>query len=276
MARGAAFFDLDRTVIAKGSLMAFSRPFYREGLLSRRLVARAAWGQLRFSRFGASQRAVDRLRLRLLRLTEGWEAERVRSVVVEALTQVIGPITYAEALKLMAEHKAAGRKVYIVSATPSDIVEPLAKHLGADGAIATKAAVREGRYTGQLERYTWGPAKATAIAEVAARENLDLTESWAYSDSASDVPMLEAVGHPVAVNPDRALRRIARMRGWPVAKFNELAVVTAKGPSPLRTGLIGAGGAVVAAGLAVLLVLLVRRRPGLWPVPAWVAAPGPA
>jgi HAD superfamily hydrolase (TIGR01490 family) len=259
---------LDRTVIAKGSLMAFSRPLYREGLLTRRLLARAAWAQLRFSRFGASQKAVDRLRLRLLRLTEGWEADRVRSVVASTLAQVIGPITYAEALALIADHKAAGRKVYIVSATPSDIVEPLAKHLGADGAIATQAVVRGGRYTGMLERYAFGPAKAAAIAELAEREALDLSHSWAYSDSVSDVPMLEAVGHPVAVNPERALLRIAQMRGWPVLRFTQPAVVTSGGHRPLRAGLIGAGGAALVAGLTISVVLLVRRRPGVRAAPA--------
>ena len=268
MAQGAAFFDLDRTVIAKGSLLAFSRPFYREGLLSRRLLVRAAWGQLRFSWFGASQKAVDRLRLRLLRLIEGWEADRVRSIVAGTLAQVIGPITYAEALSLIAEHKSAGRKVYIVSAAPSEIAEPLARHLGADGAIATRAAVSGGRYTGALEQYPYGPAKAAAIAEVAGREGLDLSASWAYSDSASDVPMLEAVGHPVVVNPERALRRIAQMRGWPIVRFSQPAVVTPKGHRPLRTGLVSAAGAAAAVGLAVAVVVLVRRRPGLPAAPA--------
>lgn len=268
MAQGAAFFDLDRTVIAKGSLMAFSRPFYAEGLLTRRLVARAAWGQLRFARFGASQKAVDRFRLRLLRLTQGWEADRVRSVVASTLVQVIGPITYAEALALIAEHHSAGRKVYIVSATPSEIVEPLSKHIGADGAIASRVAVSGGRYTGKLERYAFGSAKAAAMVEVAEREGLDLSESWAYSDSVSDLPMLEAVGHPVVVNPERPLRRIAQMRGWPILKFSEPAVVTTRGHHPLRKGLIGAGGAAVVAGLTVSAVLLVRRRPGVRAAPA--------
>jgi HAD superfamily hydrolase (TIGR01490 family) len=252
-ATGAAFFDLDKTVIAKASLMAFSRPFYREGLLTRRILARGLWGQMLFLHLGARAQAVERLRLRMLRLTAGWEQERVRSIVAETLIQVVAPITYKGALDLIAEHKQAGRRVYIVSAAPEEIVEPLSRYLGAEGAIATQAVVSAGRYTGQLLNYAFGPQKAATIRQIAERDNLDLTESWAYSDSATDVPMLETVGHPVAVNPDRALRRTAQMRGWPILQFSELAVVTPSGHRPQRLGLVAAAGGVVLA--AVLLTV---------------------
>lgn len=262
--RSAAFFDLDRTVIAKASIVAFSGPFYREGLLTRRLVVHALWRQALFARFGAPQTTIDRLRVLVQRLTEGWEQERVRSVVTRTLAQVAGPITYTEALDLITEHKSAGRRVYIVSASPAEIVEPLARYLGAEEAIATRAAVRAGRYTGQLLRYAFGPEKAAAMREAAERDDLDLAESWAYSDSATDLPMLEAVGNPVAVNPDRALRRIARMRGWPVLEFSQLAVMTPSGrrpPRSFRSGLVGATGAVVLAALALSVAVVVKRRP---------------
>jgi len=258
--REAAFFDLDKTVIAKASMLAFSRPFYREGLLTRRLIARGLWGQVLFVRFGARAQAVERLRLRMLRLTEGWEQERVKRVVAETLIQVMAPITYKEAVDLIEEHKQAGRRVYIVSAAPEEIVEPLARYLGAEGAIATQALVSAGRYTGQLVNYAFGPQKAETIRRIAARDGLDLGQSWAYSDSATDVPMLEAVGHPVVVNPDRALRRIAQMRGWPVLRFSELAVVTPSGHRPLRMGLVGAAGAVVATAVLLAVVGLSRHR----------------
>jgi len=257
---GAAFFDLDKTVIAKASVMAFSRPFYREGLLTRRIVARGLWGQLIFVRFGARAKTLERLRLRMLRLTTGWEQERVRRIVTETLLQVVGPITYKEAVDLIAEHKEAGRRVYIVSAAPEEIVEPLARHLGAEEAIATRAAVKAGRYTGQLLSYAFGPQKAATIRQIAARDGLDLNESWAYSDSATDLPMLEAVGHPVAVNPDRALRRIAQMRGWPVLHFSELAVVTPEGNGPLRASLVGVTGAVLMTALLLAAAAVARRR----------------
>jgi HAD superfamily hydrolase (TIGR01490 family) len=265
VAQEAAFFDLDKTVIAKASVMAFSRPLYREGLLSRRILARALWSQVVFARFGARAPALDRLRLRVLGLVQGWEQERVRQVVRATLLQVISPIIYKGALDLIDEHKRAGRRVYIVSAAPREIVEPLAQHIGASEAIATEAATSDGRYTGDLLRYPYGPEKAAAIREVAERDGISLEGSWAYSDSATDVPMLEAVGHPVTVNPDRALRRIAQMRGWPVLKFTELAVVTPAGQRPWVPRLVGTGGGLLALGLAVALVLLRRRvaRPRL-------------
>ncbi|HMK96966.1 MAG TPA: HAD-IB family hydrolase [Acidimicrobiales bacterium] len=258
--QGAAFFDLDKTVIAKASIMAFSRPFYQEGLLTRRVLARGIWGHLVFLRFGASAQTLERLRLRMLALTEGWEQERVRRIVAETLIQVVGPITYKEALDLIAEHQVAGRRVYIVSAAPEEIVGPLARYLGAEGAIATQAAVDGGRYTGKLLTYAFGAEKAATIRQLAERDGLDLTESWAYSDSATDVPMLEAVGHPVAVNPDRALRRTAQMRGWPVLRFSELAVVTPSGNRPWRAGLVGAVGAFVLGALLLVVVLVSRAR----------------
>jgi len=265
-ARAAAFFDLDKTVIAKASLIAFSRPFYREGLVTRRILAKGIWGQALFLRFGARPEALERLRLRMLALTEGWEQERVKRIVADTLNQVVGPITYKEAVELIAKHKDEGRPVYIVSAAPEEIVEPLARYLGAEEAIASQAAVSAGRYTGQLLNYTYGPQKAATIRLIAERDNLDLTESWAYSDSATDLPMLEAVGHPVVVNPDRALRRIAQMRGWPVLRFSEVMVVTPEGHRPLRAGLLGAGSAIVLLGLLLGVALIARRRSSAAPL----------
>jgi HAD superfamily hydrolase (TIGR01490 family) len=258
--RAAAFFDLDKTVIAKASLIAFSRPFYREGLVTRRLLARGLWSQLMFMRFGAGASALERLRQRALALTTGWEQERVKRVVAETLQQVVTPITYKEAVDLIEEHKEAGRRVYIVSAAPEEIVEPLARFLGAEGAIASQAVVSAGRYTGQLLRYAYGPQKAATIRQLAERDGLDLNASYAYSDSATDLPMLEIVGHPVAVNPDRALRRIAQMRGWPVLRFQQLMIVTPTGHRPLRTGMVGAGTVFLMAAAVVGVTIFVKRR----------------
>lgn len=256
----AAFFDLDKTVIAKASVVAFSRHFYREGLVTRRVLAQGLWAQVMFLRFGAKARTLERLRHKMLRLTMGWEQERVRRIVADTLAQVVGPITYKEAVELIEDHKAAGRRVYIVSAAPAEIVEPLAGYLGAEEAIASQAMVTAGRYTGQMLNYAYGPQKAQTIREIAERDGLDLNDSWAYSDSATDLPMLEAVGHPVAVNPDRALRRIAQVRGWPVVSFSELAVVTPAGHRPLRARLVGAAGITLLGGLALGTTVLVRRH----------------
>ncbi|MHB8219156.1 MAG: HAD family hydrolase [Acidimicrobiales bacterium] len=253
----AAFFDLDKTVIAKASIAAFGRPFRRGGLISRRTVARAVIGQLVYLQFGASEQKLERIRESLLMLTKGWERDRVAEIVRETLLDTIEPIIYQEALDLMEHHRHAGDLVYLVSAAPEEIVLPLADLLGVDGAVASAADVGgDGRYTGRMAFYAYGPAKAAAVRRLADGARIDLALSTAYSDSASDVPMLEAVGHPVAVNPDRALARIARERGWEIREFTNPVRVrdrTAVRTSVLTTAL------AVASATAALVVWRGRR-----------------
>jgi HAD superfamily hydrolase (TIGR01490 family) len=134
---------------------------------------------------------------------------------------VLRPFVYREALDLAAGHTDRGEPVYIVSAALQEVVEAIAQQLGLDGALASRAETRDGVYTGRLERRLYGQTKAEALEELAGRRNLDLVGSTAYSDSHTDLPFLEAVGHPVAVNPDRALRRVAASRGWPILRFRE-------------------------------------------------------
>jgi HAD superfamily hydrolase (TIGR01490 family) len=216
----AAFFDLDKTVIAKASVVAFGSPLYKEGLISRRTILRGLWGQLVYLHLGADEVRIARMRTSVLALTKGWEQERVRSIVEEALESVVAPIVYAEALELLRTHRAAGRLVVIVSASPEEIVGPLAHYLGVDEAIASRAQIDDdGRYTGTMAFDAFGGAKVEAMRDLARRRGVDLAASYAYSDSATDVPMLEAVGHPVAVNPDRELTRVAAERGWEVRVF---------------------------------------------------------
>ena len=203
----AAFFDLDKTVIDRASIAAFGRPFLKGGLINRRLVARAALSQLIYLYFGADEDRLVRVRESMLAVTKGWDRAQVRQIVRETMLQTMEPIMYAEALELMELHRAAGHRVYLVSASPEEIVLPLADLLGVDGAICSRGEVDEqGCYTGRMAFYAYGESKATAMRELAERTGLDLSSSSAYSDSATDLPMLEAVGRPVAVNPDRALR----------------------------------------------------------------------
>jgi phosphoserine phosphatase len=144
----------------------------------------------------------------------------VRQIVRDTLDATVEPIIFAEALDLIEQHQTEGRRVYLVSASPEEIVEPLAEYLGVDGSIASRAVVdADGRYTGEMERYVYGPFKAEAMVALAEREGIDLDRSYAYSDSYTDVPMLEIVGRPVAVNPDRILAKAARDRGWEVRQF---------------------------------------------------------
>jgi HAD superfamily hydrolase (TIGR01490 family) len=266
----AAFFDLDKTVIAKASMVAFSGPLHRAGLLSRRMLLRAAWGQLVYAQFGASPEKLAKLRDSVLRLTVGWDQAVISEIVRETLVDVVEPIVYDEALELIREHQAAGRKVFIVSVSPEEIVAPLGQYLGVDEVLATRAELDDhGRYTGRTELYCYGPEKVVAMRAVAARDGIDLSASYGYSDSATDKPMLEAVGHPVAVNPDRDLLRTAKSNGWEVHRFTRRVPLRDRVPMPAPHHAALGGGAVVLAVGAALVArwLWDRRQPPPAPVP---------
>jgi HAD superfamily hydrolase (TIGR01490 family) len=252
----AAFFDLDKTVITKASIAAFSGHFRRDGLIKRRTVLRAIGSQLVYVQLGAGEERMVKIRESVLALTRGWDRDRVRQIVRETLLQTVEPLIYAEALELMTSHHLAGQRVYLVSASPEEIVLPMAELLGADGAISSRAEVDDdGRYTGRMAFFADGPHKAEAITELAETLGLDLAASTAYSDSATDVPMLELVGRPVAVNADRTLSRVARERGWETCQFTKPVRLRdrAATAAPMVTSL-------TLAGAAVALGLWGRRR----------------
>jgi HAD superfamily hydrolase (TIGR01490 family) len=251
MSRIAAFFDLDKTVIAKASMVAFSRPLQRAGMLSRRMLIKAAWGQLTYQVLGASPEKLERLRETVLALTKGWDQAEIGEIVRTALGDVIEPIVYDEALDRIRSHQRWGHRVFIVSASPEEVVAPIAQLLGVDEAIATRAELDEhGRYSGRTERYVYAEEKVAAMREVAERDGIDLEQSWAYSDSATDIPMLAAVGHAVAVNPDRELARAARERGWQVEHFRLEVPLRDRVPMPApRQAAVGGGALAAAAAL---------------------------
>ncbi len=258
--RSAAFFDLDKTIIATTSATAFSRPFLAGGLLTRGDMLRTAYAQFLYLVGGADAEQTERLRARLSAVSTGWDVETVRAIVAETIHEHIDPVVYAEAVELIATHHAEGRDVVVVSASGSEVVEPIAALIGADHVVATRMAVEGGRYTGEIDFYCYGENKAVAMRELAEREGYDLEASYAYSDSITDTPMLEAVGHAVVVNPDRALRRLAEEKGWQVARFTH--------PQPLSERLrpvapvAAVGGAALAVGAAALVWRAVRRRRG--------------
>jgi HAD superfamily hydrolase (TIGR01490 family) len=257
----AAFFDLDKTIIAKSSVLAFGRPFYREGLLSRRSIVKSLYAQVVFMMVGADEQKMEKLRVAMSAMTRGWNRDHVATIVRETLTDVIEPIIYAEALELFDEHHAAGRKVVIVSSAPLEVVQPLAEFLGADEGVGTRAAVdTDGNYTGELEFYAYGAHKAQAIRELAARQYINLPMSYAYSDSITDLPMLEVVGHPVAVNPDKELARIAREREWETRDFERPVRLRDRMPVPPAGPTLAVGGALAAAGAGVAVWWWLRRR----------------
>ncbi len=216
----AAFFDLDKTVIAKSSLVAFGPEFHARGLLQRRTLIWGVLSQMLFVRFGADEDRLSKISESVLRLTKGWDHREVKQLVADTINEVIEPLIYAEALELIDHHLAEGDEVWLVSMSPAEIVEPFADLLGITGAISSRATIDEhGKFTGELEFLARGENKAVAIRELALDRGLDLTESFAYSDSETDIPMLMAVGHAFAVNADRQLAKIAHENQWPLLSF---------------------------------------------------------
>ena len=216
----AAFFDLDKTVIAKSSLVAFGPEFHARGLLHRRTVAWGVIRQMLFVRFGANDEQLTKIRESVLKLTKGWDHNEIRALVAETINDVIEPLIYAEALELIDHHRDQGDEVWLVSMAPAEIVEPFSELLGITGAISSKAKIDEnGKFTGEMEFFAQGENKAIAIRELAEQRGIDLEESYAYSDSESDIPMLNAVGHAFAVNADRQLAKVAHENQWPLLSF---------------------------------------------------------
>lgn len=218
---GAAFFDLDRTLIARSSSLALAEPFYRRGLIGRRQLGKAKLAQLLFVRFGAGHGRAGQTADAAMSILEGLRVEVFREIVEDAWKPVLRPLVYREALEAAETHEARGEPVFVVSGALQEIVERLAGELGFAGALGSRAEVEGGLYTGRLSRRLLGAEKAVGLEELAAAESLDLATSTAYSDSHSDLAFLESVGTPVAVNPDRELRWLAESRGWAVLRFHE-------------------------------------------------------
>ncbi len=259
--RIAAFFDLDKTVIARSSALAFSRPFFDQGLINRRTVLKSSYAQFLFLLTAADRDQVETLRRQVTDMCRGWEVEQVRAIVEETLHDIVNPLVFAEAAELIASHRARGHDVVLISASGIEMVGPIGELLGVDHVEATQMEIVDGRYTGELEFYCYGENKATAMAALAAVHGYDLAQCHAYTDSITDLPMLGAVGNPVAVNPDRQLRRHAAEVGWPVLRFDR--------PVPLRTRIGSPSSRMVAAlllgvcmttGFLGLRSLLVRRH----------------
>ena len=257
----AAFFDLDKTVIAKSSTLAFGRPFYKGGLVNRRAVLKSSFAQFLYLLQGADEETMDQLRDYLAALCTGWPVQQVKDIVDETLHELIEPLVYEEALALFEEHRAAGREVVLVSSSGEEVVGPIGRMLGVDRVIATRMVVEDGLYTGEVSFYAYGENKATAITELAAEQGWDLADCYAYSDSATDVPMLAAVGHPVAINPDKALRQQAEEREWPVREFARPVRAARTLPTPPGDTRAWVAAAVVGVVLLAVWSTFRRTRP---------------
>ncbi|EGQ75989.1 HAD family hydrolase [Actinomyces sp. oral taxon 448] len=268
--RTCAYFDLDKTILATSATIALGSPMRRSGLISTASLARGVLSQLPYLLVGADEGQTARLMERLALMSAGIERAHLQAVVHDALATAIEPAVYAEALDLIEAHHRAGHDAVVVSASLSEMVEPVAALVGADRAIATRMEVdARGRFTGRIAHSLLHGAKVDALAEDARDHGIDLARSWAYSDSISDRPMLRAVGHPVAVNPDRELRRLAEAQDWPVRDFaRPVRVRRPRLPAPRpRTPGTGAGPVRSAVGLVTVLaaagtasVVMARRR----------------
>lgn len=223
MQRAAAFFDLDKTLMAGSSGMQFARVATRHGLVGRRQLASWAFEHLRYRLRGTTDERTREV-LRVARETiAGVPARELERMNPEVLAAIL-PRVYPQMLDEVYAHQEAGRATFIVSAAGNGVVEPLAAVLGMDGGIGTRYEVdAEGAFTGRFDGpFVYGPGKVEAMRAFAEEHGIDLAASYAYSDSASDLPMLRAVGHPVVVNPDPPLAELAREEGWQTMRFERL------------------------------------------------------
>jgi len=221
--RSAAFFDLDKTLMAGSSGMQFARVATRQGIVGRRQLARWGVEHLRYRLRGTTdERTAEVLRI-ARELISGVPAVKIARMGPAVMADIL-PRVYPQMLAEVHAHQDAGRATFIVSAAGNEIVESLARVLGMEGGIGTSYEVdAEGDFTGRLDGpFVYGPGKVEAMEIFAARHGIDLAASYAYSDSLSDLPMLRAVGNPVAVNPDPPLAELAKAEGWQTLRFERL------------------------------------------------------
>ena len=256
----AAFFDLDKTILAKSSSFVFAKPFYKEGLIGRTDVMRSAYAQFMFLTSGADHDQMESMRKYMSELVTGWDVAKVQAIVSETLDTIVDPLVYQEAVDLIKMHKAQGHHVVVISSSGTDVVEPIAARLGADIAIGTQVEIVDGKYTGEITFYAYGDGKAEAMQQLAAEHGYILSECFAYSDSQTDIPMLLAVGNPHAVNPDTDLRALAQANHWPILDFEKPVSMRVKADQR-RAVATGAGVAIGAVALGI--TWYAKRRSGL-------------
>jgi HAD superfamily hydrolase (TIGR01490 family) len=220
--REAAFFDLDKTLMAGSSGIFFARAAYESGMISRRRLARDAYENLRFRLRGSTDDRADEVRKRVGEMIADVPVRELQRLSPRVLAGVL-PRLYPQMLQRAYAHQDAGRLVYIVTAASQEMADLLAHVLAFDGGIGSRSEIVDGRYTGRAAGpFNYREGKVLSMRELAEREQIDLSASYAYSDSESDLPMLRAVGHPVVVNPDPDLRRIATAEGWEVLRLDRL------------------------------------------------------
>ncbi|GCD19531.1 hydrolase [Cellulomonas algicola] len=247
--RTGAFFDVDNTIIRGASSFHLAVGLYRRGFFRKRDIVRFGVHQARYLAFGENKQQIDEVRSRALEIMRGHSVAEVTAIAEDVYDEVLCLRIYPGTQRLLDDHIAAGHEVWLVTATPVEIGEVIARRLGVTGALGTVAEHDDGFYTGRLVGdLLHGQAKADAVRALAERDRIDLGESYAYGDSTNDVAILSEVGHPCAINPDRRLRRHAASVGWPVREFR-----SSRGRTARRSI-----NAASLAGLAWALGLVVR------------------
>jgi HAD superfamily hydrolase (TIGR01490 family) len=239
----AAFFDLDRTLMSGTSAYYFAKAAYREGLLPRSRMVADSIGAVVFKLVGASDEQSEALRDRILATVAGTRAEEFARLVPGVVEELL-PRIRPESQALLDMHAEAGRDVYIISASPVEVVRELASALDLQGGLGTEAEIVDGVYTGRLAApFSYGEGKAEVVRKLVADRGYDLSHCYAYADSISDLPMMSLVGHPVAVNPDRSLMAVAHRRGWPIVEFNRerKQIIKLVGTAVFGAGAAGGG-----------------------------------
>ena len=230
----AAFFDVDNTLIQGSSLILLAQGLFKKRFITLSELAPALRKQIRY-RISGSENADDIAegREQALAIVKGKSVEELKQACREIVDNRMLQKSYADTIELASMHLAAGQQVWLVSATPGQIGQALAETLGFTGALGTVAEEEDGKFTGRLVGdILHGPGKKHAVAALAALQQLDLSKCTAYSDSVNDLPMLNMVGSPVAVNPDRALRKHAKAQGWAVRDYRSMRRVVRAGVVP--------------------------------------------
>ena len=247
-----AIFDLDKTIIDTSASMAYRRPMAERGLIGTTEMLRMMALLGNYMLTTHTEDHMNTTKEALIGMIKGRDEVALRSIAQDALTEVITPYIYSEARELLDWHRRQGHAIAIVTASASVMVEPIAAELKIDHLIATELEVIDGKFTGKVLHFNKGTAKVQRIHELAKTNGYTLANSYAYSDSATDIPMLKLVGNPTAVNPDRPLRKAAMSHGWPIRRFEK--------PEPLFTQ----GAVIAGAGATLALLGAVATGLAIW------------
>jgi HAD superfamily hydrolase (TIGR01490 family) len=243
----AAFFDIDNTIMRGSSIVALAKGMADRDYFTTSEVVDFTWKQLKYVLSGREN--MDDMAQATengLLFVKGREPREIEDMAEQAYDERMVGRLWAGTVELAEAHKALGHEVWLISATPVEVADVIARRLGLTGGLGTIAEVADGRYTGKLDGVPLhGAAKVEVMARLAAERDLDLTRCAAYSDSSNDIPMLSSVGCPVAINPDGALRSHAKAQGWPIRDYR------IRGKESVRRGVPAAAAAGLVAGAAV-------------------------